>query len=56
MGPKVRAASAFTAGTGRAAVIGSITHIGSLVSGEAGTIVTLDADGIELAGELAKTP
>jgi hypothetical protein len=47
----VRAASAFATGTGRAAVIGSIVNIGALV-GDAGTIVTLDASGIETAEEV----
>jgi carbamate kinase len=52
MGPKVRAASAFATGTGQTAVIGSIDDIGALVRGEAGTIVTVDAEGIEIAEEV----
>jgi carbamate kinase len=49
MGPKVTAACQFVERTGKLAAIGSIAHAGALVRGEAGTIVTRDADGIELA-------
>jgi carbamate kinase len=48
MGPKVRAACAFVAETGGIAAIGSIADTPSLLRGEAGTVVTGDADGIEL--------
>jgi carbamate kinase len=49
MGPKVRAACAFVAETGGIAAIGSIADTPALLRGEAGTTVTPDADGIELA-------
>jgi carbamate kinase len=49
MGPKVRAACQFVERTGKAAAIGSIHDTPALVQGEAGTIVTLDAEGVELA-------
>ena len=48
MGPKVRAACAFVEQTGKRAVIGSMTDTPALLRGEAGTIVTRDADGLEL--------
>jgi carbamate kinase len=50
MGPKVRAACQFVERTGKTAAIGSIEDAAALVRGEAGTIVTLAAEGIELAG------
>jgi carbamate kinase len=49
MGPKVRAACAFAEETGGLAAIGSITDTPALLRGEAGTIVTRDAAGLELA-------
>jgi carbamate kinase len=49
MGPKVDAACQFVERTGRVAAIGSITDAAVLVRGEAGTIVTREADGLELA-------
>ena len=49
MGPKVRAACSFVEQTGRPAAIGSIQHTAALVRGEAGTVIALDAEGIELA-------
>ena len=49
MGPKVRAACSFAAETGGLAAIGSITDTGALLRGETGTIVTQDAEGLELA-------
>jgi carbamate kinase len=48
MGPKVAAACSFVERTGRIAVIGSIEDTGALVRGEAGTVVTNDADGLEM--------
>jgi carbamate kinase len=51
MGPKVRAACSFVEETGGLAAIGSIEHTPALLRGEAGTIVTRDADGLELADE-----
>ena len=49
MGPKVRAACSFVEETGGLAAIGSISDTPALLRGEAGTIVTREADGIELA-------
>jgi carbamate kinase len=49
MGPKVKAACSFVAETGGLAVIGSITDTPALLRGETGTMVTRDADGLELA-------
>jgi carbamate kinase len=49
MGPKVRAACSFVEETGGHAVIGSIVDTPALLRGEAGTVVTRDAEGIELA-------
>jgi carbamate kinase len=51
MGPKVRAACSFVEETGGLAAIGSIEDTPALLRGEAGTIVTRDADGLELADE-----
>jgi len=50
MGPKVRAACEFVERTGKMAAIGSINDTAALVRGEAGTIVTLEAAGVETAG------
>jgi carbamate kinase len=47
MGPKVLAACQFVEQTGKRAVIGSMTDTPALLSGEAGTTVTLEADGLE---------
>jgi carbamate kinase len=55
MGPKVRAACSFVEETGGLAAIGSISDTPALLRGEAGTIVTRDADGIELAEDGAVT-
>ena len=49
MGPKVRAACPFVEETGGIAAIGSISDSPALLRGEAGTLVTPDADGLELA-------
>jgi carbamate kinase len=48
MGPKVRAACSFVEETGGLAAIGSISDTPALLRGEAGTIVTRDASGLEL--------
>jgi carbamate kinase len=50
MGPKVRAACSFVEETGGLAAIGSIEDTPALLRGEAGTIVTREADGPELEG------
>jgi carbamate kinase len=47
MGPKVRAACSFVEETGGLAVIGSMADTPALLAGEAGTIVTLEAAGLE---------
>jgi carbamate kinase len=49
MGPKVKAACSFVEETSGLAVIGSIVDTPALLRGEAGTVVTRDADGLELA-------
>jgi carbamate kinase len=49
MGPKVRAACSFARQTGGLAAIGSISDAAALLRGEAGTLVTRDAAGLELA-------
>ena len=49
MGPKVRAACSFVQHTGGIAAIGSIADTPALVRGEAGTLITRDAAGLELA-------
>jgi carbamate kinase len=48
MGPKVRAASEFVERTGKRAVIGSIADTEALVRGDAGTVVALDTEGLEV--------
>ncbi len=48
MGPKVRAACSFVERTGGIAAIGSITDVQGLLRKDAGTIVSLDARGLEL--------
>ena len=48
MGPKVRAACSFVERTGGIAAIGSITDVEALLRKEAGTLVSLDARGLEL--------
>ena len=48
MGPKVLAACQFVEQTGKRAVIGSMTDTPALLAGNAGTTVTLDANGLEL--------
>jgi carbamate kinase len=48
MGPKVRAACRFVAETGGLAAIGSIADVEELLLGRTGTVVTLDAQGLEL--------
>ena len=47
MGPKINAACSFVEQTGKSAVIGSIRDTAALVREEAGTVVTLDAQGLE---------
>jgi carbamate kinase len=50
MGPKVKAACKFVEETGGFAAIGSINDTEALLRGEAGTVVALDAAGVELVG------
>jgi carbamate kinase len=50
MGPKVKAAQRFVEQTGRSAVIGSINDTPELIRGEMGTVVALDAAGLETIG------
>ena len=49
MGPKVQAACAFAHSPGRFAAIGQLADVGALLRGETGTIVSLDAGGVEFA-------
>jgi carbamate kinase len=49
MGPKVRAACELAEKTGKIAAIGSIAETAALIRGEAGTVVALDAKGLEVA-------
>jgi carbamate kinase len=52
MGPKVHAACSFVDHTGGFAAIGSITDAAAMLRGEAGTVVTLDARGLELVASV----
>jgi carbamate kinase len=47
--PKIVAACDFARATGKAAVIGALTDIGAMLAATAGTRITADADGVELA-------
>jgi carbamate kinase len=47
MGPKVQAACAFAQTTGKTAAIGQLSDVGAMLRGEAGTIVSLDAAGVD---------
>jgi carbamate kinase len=49
MGPKVRAACSFVEQTGGLAVIGSMSDTPALLRGDAGTTVTVESAGLELA-------
>ena len=49
MGPKVDAACHFAKATGKRAAIGQLKDLAAIVSGQAGTTVTRDATGVELA-------
>ena len=48
MGPKVEAAVDFAGRTGRTAAIGSLADVTRIAHGEAGTLVTRQAEGLEL--------
>jgi len=48
MGPKVEAACRFVRATGRPAAIGALADLGRIVTGEAGTTVSAEADGLVL--------
>ena len=47
MGPKVEAAIEFVEKTGKTAAIGALAHVERIAAGEAGTIVTPEAEGLE---------
>jgi carbamate kinase len=47
MGPKVEAAAAFAAATGRPCVIGALDQLPAILTGTAGTRVTVDVTGLE---------
>jgi carbamate kinase len=49
MGPKVQAACAFAQNPGRTAAIGQLSDIEAMLRGDAGTIVSLDAAGVDCA-------
>ena len=49
MGPKVESAIEFVERTGKVAAIGALTDVERIVRGEAGTLVTLEAEGLEIA-------
>jgi carbamate kinase len=49
MGPKVEAACTFAQTPGKVAAIGQLSDVGAMLRGEAGTIVSLDAVGLEYA-------
>ena len=55
MGPKVTAACAFAQATGRTAAIGPLEDVGAMLRGEAGTVVSLDAVGIDDTARAAST-
>ena len=48
--PKVLAACSFASATNRPAVIGSLSDIAAMIEGTAGTRVSTDARGVEVAG------
>jgi carbamate kinase len=50
MGPKVRAACSFVEQTGGIAAIGAIADVEALLKKETGTVVSLDARGLEVVG------
>jgi carbamate kinase len=50
MGPKVRAACSFVEQTGGTAAIGSIADVEGLLNKQTGTVVSLDARGLEVVG------
>lgn len=52
MGPKVRAAAQFAKETSGAAIIGSLHEINAMLAGRAGTTITVQAEGMELAPRL----
>jgi carbamate kinase len=48
MGPKVEAAVEFATRTGRTAAVGALADLERIARGEAGTLVTVEAQGLEL--------
>lgn len=52
----VKAASSFARATGRRAAIGSLSHVGRIVGGEAGTQVMVCAPGPPIAAVAARNP
>jgi carbamate kinase len=49
MGPKVLGACEFVQSTGKMAAIGRLSDLADILAGKAGTLVTLEANGIEYA-------
>ncbi len=50
MGPKVAAACQFAEKTGKKAAIGALADLGRILSGEAGTTISIDGNGIHCSG------
>jgi carbamate kinase len=50
MGPKVEAACRFARTTGQRAAIGQLCDLRRILNGEAGTLIAMDAPGIEYGG------
>lgn len=50
MGPKVAAACQFAEKTGKKAAIGALADLGRILSGEAGTTISIDGNGIHFSG------
>lgn len=54
MAPKVEAACAFVNETGGFAAIGALAEVGGILAGEAGTLIRLDAKGLDLGPACAR--
>jgi carbamate kinase len=50
IGPKVEAACRFASATGKRAAIGALADLGKIITGEAGTTVSVKESGIVYAG------
>jgi carbamate kinase len=47
MGPKVEAAAQFARASGKPAVIGSLDQLSSILAGDGGTRISVQAEGME---------